>query len=140
MNRQPYRPPNVRKHVRDYDAANLQSAKIIMGDIDRYGGPESLMGQWARLILERAEGEPICAAKPLKPPVARVVTTPLPDGGGVVLAAAGARGGDLRNARALRMQPDTTKPVSLARPTGLDSLEPYYKMYRHEQDTTTTGE
>lgn len=36
-----------------YDAANLESALIIAGDIERYGGPESGLCRWADLVLAR---------------------------------------------------------------------------------------
>ena len=37
-----------------YRAANDQAANLILENVQRYGGPGSLMVQWARLVLERA--------------------------------------------------------------------------------------
>jgi hypothetical protein len=34
-----------------YCAGNLAAARIILSDIDRYGGEESLMVRWARLVM-----------------------------------------------------------------------------------------
>ena len=34
-----------------YDAANRESAAIVLADIERYGGEESLLVRWARLVL-----------------------------------------------------------------------------------------
>lgn len=36
-----------------YDAANLEAALIIAGDIGRYGEPESGLCRWAELVLTR---------------------------------------------------------------------------------------
>jgi hypothetical protein len=38
-----------------YRAANETCARLVLADLARYGGPDSLMGQWARLIVERAQ-------------------------------------------------------------------------------------
>ena len=37
-----------------YRAANDQAANLILENVQRYGGPDSLMVQWARLVVARA--------------------------------------------------------------------------------------
>ena len=41
-----------------YRAANETCARVILADIQRYGGPGSLMAIWARLVIERSQAPP----------------------------------------------------------------------------------
>jgi hypothetical protein len=42
-----------------YDDANLRSARDILADPERYGGPESGVCQWAKAVIQRlGEGTP----------------------------------------------------------------------------------
>jgi len=43
---------NVAKSDR-YDAGNLASAQLILGDIQRWGGEQAALVVWARLVVER---------------------------------------------------------------------------------------
>jgi len=36
-----------------YDRANLEAASAILADPERYGGEESLLARWGRLVMER---------------------------------------------------------------------------------------
>jgi hypothetical protein len=36
-----------------YDAGNRTAAAIILADVERYGGEESLMVRWARAVMEK---------------------------------------------------------------------------------------
>ena len=38
-----------------YRAANETAARGILADLAKYGGPDSLMAQWAALVIERAQ-------------------------------------------------------------------------------------
>jgi hypothetical protein len=38
-----------------YSADNETAARLILADAAKYGGPDSLMVQWARMIIERAQ-------------------------------------------------------------------------------------
>lgn len=40
------------EHIERYAAENRTCAKLILLDPERYGGPESLMVQWAHLVLD----------------------------------------------------------------------------------------
>ncbi len=37
----------------EYEKQNRAAAAIILGEIDRYGGEDSLMVRWARLVTSR---------------------------------------------------------------------------------------
>jgi hypothetical protein len=37
-----------------FDQANREAAHVILADVARYGGPESLMVRWARAVIDRA--------------------------------------------------------------------------------------
>jgi hypothetical protein len=39
------------RKLKDYQAGNLEAAKIISSDPQKFGGEESLMVRWARLVL-----------------------------------------------------------------------------------------
>jgi hypothetical protein len=41
-----------------YRAANETCARVILADIQRYGGPDSLVAVWARLFIERSQAQP----------------------------------------------------------------------------------
>ena len=41
--------------VDHYRVANEQAANLILQNVQRYGGPGSLMVVWARLVLERLQ-------------------------------------------------------------------------------------
>ena len=41
-----------------YRAANETCARVILADVQRYGGPDSLMVVWARLVIERNQAPP----------------------------------------------------------------------------------
>lgn len=41
--------------VERFDRENLQAARIILCDVDRYGGNDSGLVRWARMALARAE-------------------------------------------------------------------------------------
>ena len=47
-----------KKTVDFYRDQNEQAARLILADVARYGGPDSLMGQWAALIVGRIEAPP----------------------------------------------------------------------------------
>lgn len=38
-----------------YDQQNEQAANLILGNVERYGGPASLMVTWAMMLLERLQ-------------------------------------------------------------------------------------
>jgi len=38
-----------------YRAGNIEAAEIILADIHRYGGDESLMVRWARCVIADSE-------------------------------------------------------------------------------------
>lgn len=44
--------------IEEYARANRECARIILADIERYGGPKSLMVQWAHMILEGYKATP----------------------------------------------------------------------------------
>jgi len=37
-----------------FEAGNQECARIILREVQRYGGEESLMVRWARLVLSRS--------------------------------------------------------------------------------------
>jgi hypothetical protein len=41
-----------------YAQANLEAARVILADIERYGGESAGLVQWARLIVKRTEAPP----------------------------------------------------------------------------------
>jgi hypothetical protein len=43
--------------ARGFDADNLAAARIILADVEKYGGKGSLMAIWARIVLARASAE-----------------------------------------------------------------------------------
>jgi hypothetical protein len=45
------RPQRVAEHYREQ---NEQVANLILQDVQRYGGPESLMVVWAVMVIEKA--------------------------------------------------------------------------------------
>lgn len=45
-----------------YEATNRESAGIILAGAERYGGEESLMVRWARMILTGRQGRETPAA------------------------------------------------------------------------------
>ena len=49
----------------NYTESNLESARIILADPTRYGGPESALCLWARRYLARVERETIRRDYPL---------------------------------------------------------------------------
>ncbi len=46
-----------RQSVEKFDATNLDCARSILADPARYGGEESGMVRWARLVVQRITGE-----------------------------------------------------------------------------------
>lgn len=46
---------DLRIHGTACDAGNVQAAEIIAAHPERYGGPESGLVRWARLVIERAQ-------------------------------------------------------------------------------------
>jgi hypothetical protein len=42
--------PNVKKTMKTYAADNLRAARIILSQVEKYGGDGSLMVKWARAI------------------------------------------------------------------------------------------
>lgn len=44
--------------IPSYTNANVTSAKIILADIAKHGGEQSLAVRWARLVIAGAEKEP----------------------------------------------------------------------------------
>jgi hypothetical protein len=48
----------MKKSASGYGQQNRRAAEIIMKDPERYGGPESLMVQWALLVLSRVGAPP----------------------------------------------------------------------------------
>ena len=50
--------PILKRKVEQYTTGNLEAARLILADVERYGGPDSLMGQWAKLIVGRIEAPP----------------------------------------------------------------------------------
>jgi hypothetical protein len=52
-----------------YEKANSQAAKIIAGNLEACGGPTSLMGAWAAVILAQAPAAQTgIAPRPSAPP------------------------------------------------------------------------
>ena len=45
---------NVKKVRRAYDDANETAARVILADVERYGGEGSLAVIWARLFLAKS--------------------------------------------------------------------------------------
>ncbi|MGA2769980.1 MAG: hypothetical protein ABSG26_04100 [Bryobacteraceae bacterium] len=43
----------ARQTADHYRAANEQAAKLVLQDVQRYGGPDSLMVVWAHLVLAK---------------------------------------------------------------------------------------
>ena len=43
--------PN-QKQLESYQAGNRETAQIVLADVPRFGGAESLMVRWARLVLD----------------------------------------------------------------------------------------
>ncbi len=39
-----------------YQVGNRAAARLILADVERYGGPGSLMVQWARMTMKDTEG------------------------------------------------------------------------------------
>ena len=48
----------AKRAVEHYRTSNLEAAHIILADVQRYGGPDSLMATWAKLFIERIEARP----------------------------------------------------------------------------------
>ena len=46
-----------REKTRDYDQRNLESAKLILSDVERYGGEAAGVVIWARMATKRIETE-----------------------------------------------------------------------------------
>ncbi len=46
------KPTNIRRGLA-FQSDNLEAAKIILEDIERYGGEEGAMVRWARMQVER---------------------------------------------------------------------------------------
>jgi hypothetical protein len=45
-----------------YDHQNRDSARVILADVERYGGEESLAVQWARVVVGDGRKDPNAAA------------------------------------------------------------------------------
>ena len=45
---------NIASQIDRYAANNLNCARMILADQGRYGGDQSLMVQWAKLVMSRA--------------------------------------------------------------------------------------
>ena len=45
----------AKQATRAWADANLAAAHLILASEAKYGGPESLMAQWARLVIERQQ-------------------------------------------------------------------------------------
>lgn len=41
----------------EFDRRNLESAKLILADVERYGGETAGLVIWARMAVQRIEGE-----------------------------------------------------------------------------------
>jgi hypothetical protein len=48
---------NIREWIYRYDQANLECADLILADPGGYGGDGSLMVVWARLVIDRLNGQ-----------------------------------------------------------------------------------
>jgi hypothetical protein len=59
------RPPSVRSARDGYSAANSEAARVILSDVAKYGGPESLAAQWARAYMERVKRDDVARIGPL---------------------------------------------------------------------------
>jgi hypothetical protein len=49
------RSPSVRSAREGFDRGNRLAARAILSDMAKYGGPESLMVQWAKAVIESAQ-------------------------------------------------------------------------------------
>ena len=47
----------VSRKYATYDAQNREAATVILGKIERYGGPESGQVRWAKSVMARMEAE-----------------------------------------------------------------------------------
>jgi hypothetical protein len=41
----------IKQKTDAYQAANRETAQIVLADVSRFGGEEALLVQWARLVL-----------------------------------------------------------------------------------------
>jgi hypothetical protein len=53
------REKTIKSAVRGYDVGNAESAKIILADEQKYGGPTSGLVIWAHMALRRIEAEQV---------------------------------------------------------------------------------
>ena len=71
----PKRERSVVQQRIDYDRRNLESARIIVADPSQYGGCDSGLSQWARELVERAEGrqaeQVTVTSEEVRPPLSR---------------------------------------------------------------------
>jgi len=51
------------KHRDGYDRANLEAASLILAHPERYGGEESLLMRWGRVLMERETAKKAKEAK-----------------------------------------------------------------------------
>ena len=51
-----------------FTAGNTAAAKLILADVERYGGEQSLMVQWARMTVRDTEGQDRPESFELTPP------------------------------------------------------------------------
>jgi hypothetical protein len=49
--------PDVLRQQPGFDAGNLQSARLVLADVERFGGEDAGLVQWARTVTKRLEGQ-----------------------------------------------------------------------------------
>ncbi len=47
----------IKRQMNDFDRGNLESANLILGDVEKYGGEASGLVVWARMATKRIETE-----------------------------------------------------------------------------------
>ena len=57
--RVPKKEKSISQKRDEYEVANVECARIVLADIEKYGGDQSLMVQASRLTLKRVLGEEI---------------------------------------------------------------------------------
>ena len=49
--------PSPKRVATGFDESNLRTAREVLDSPDKYGGPGSITVVWARLVVERIEGQ-----------------------------------------------------------------------------------
>lgn len=46
---------NPKRAADQYRSANIEAAKVILGNVAKYGGEDAALVEWARTVLAKAE-------------------------------------------------------------------------------------